>query len=297
MSKTPRIAVLLAAYQGRNWIEEQVDSILQQRAVEVELFISVDSCVASVKEDGTLAYCQEYSEMHENVSLLPYGERFGGAGANFFRLIKDVDLDKYDAMAFADQDDIWLPQKLARAWQFISQGNYQVYSSNVTAFWPDGREQFIKKSYPQKRLDHFFEAAGPGCTYVFNKSAATSLQGCVRNLGDRLVQVALHDWFAYAYCRERGFAWLIDEQAQLRYRQHMNNQVGVNEGWNAYIKRVKQVVNKSYRRQVVLITELVKPELVTEFARFSFRLRHIWQMRRRPRDCFALLVMFIFCIY
>lgn len=297
MSKTPRIAVLLAAYQGIRWIEEQVQSILLQQDVQIELFISVDACDSSVEEDGTLAWCQALAEHHANVTLLPYGQRFGGAGANFFRLIKEVDLSECDAMAFADQDDIWFPQKLANAWQVLSRGQYQVYSSNVTAFWPDGREQLIRKSYPQKRLDHFFEAAGPGCTYVFNHEAALSLQRCVQTCAQQLDVIALHDWFAYAYCREQGFAWFIDEQSGLRYRQHASNQVGVNEGWRAYVKRIKQVANKSYRQQVIATAELTNPQLLSSIERFSFRISNVLQLRRRPRDCLALLVMFILCIY
>ncbi|SBS25764.1 Glycosyl transferase family 2 [Marinomonas aquimarina] len=297
MRNKPRIAVLLAAYQGRQWIETQVDSILKQQGVSVELFISVDACAPNVMEDGTLAWSQALAEQHEQVTLLPYGQRFGGAGANFFHLIKEVDLESFDAMAFADQDDVWLPEKLARAWQIIGHHQYQVYSSNVLAFWPDGREQLIKKSYPQKQLDHFFEAAGPGCTYVFARKAALSLQQCVRQAEEQLSRVALHDWFAYAYCREQGFAWFIDEQAWMRYRQHANNQVGVNTGWRAYLKRIRQVANKSYRQQVLAIAELVNPSLASSLNRFAFRLSHILQLRRRPRDRLALLVMFILCIY
>ncbi|WP_417551899.1 glycosyltransferase [Marinomonas fungiae] len=297
MPNKPRIAVLLAAYQGIQWIEEQVSSILVQEAVEVTLFISVDACAPGVEEDGTLVWCQQLAEHNKQVYLLPYGQQFGGAGANFFRMIEDVDLSPFDAMAFADQDDIWLPQKLARAWQVIDQAQYHVYSSNVIAFWPDGREQLIKKSYPQKRFDHLFEAAGPGCTYVFSQKAVKALQGFVRQNTEALRKVSLHDWFAYAYCREQGFSWFIDEQAWMKYRQHASNQVGVNQGVRAYYKRMIQVLNKSYRSQVECISELVAPQLAREFAKFGVRVWSFFQCRRRPRDQLALLMMFILGMY
>ncbi|WP_067100119.1 glycosyltransferase [Marinomonas atlantica] len=297
MVTLPNVAVLLAAYQGIRWIAEQVDSILLQRNVSVTLFISVDACSESGIEDGTLAWCQNLANTHENVHLLPYGERFGGAGANFFRLLTDVDFSKFDAISLADQDDIWLDTKLEHACQCIRDGLCLVYSSNVMAFWPDGRRQLVKKSYPQRRYDHFFEAAGPGCTYVLDQSVAQPLQRFLRERREHLNKVALHDWLIYAYCRQQGIAWFIDEQSTLHYRQHAANQVGVNEGISAYKKRLKQVASKYYRGQIEEICALVAPELTPKLQSFGFRLSNALQCRRRPRDRFALLVMFLLCIY
>lgn len=293
----PKVAVLLAAYQGIRWIAEQVDSILLQRNVSVTLFISVDACPENSVDDGTLAWCQNLASIHDNVHMLPYGERFGGAGANFFRLLADVDFSEFDAISLADQDDIWLPTKLEFACECIRDGLCQVYSSNVTAFWPDGRQQLIKKSYPQRRYDHFFEAAGPGCTYVLDQSVAQSLQKFLRERRAYLNKVALHDWFIYAYCRQQDIAWYIDEQSTMHYRQHAGNQVGVNEGIAAYKKRLKQVASKYYRGQVEVICRLVAPELMPKLQSVWFRLTNVLQCRRRPRDRFALLFMFLLCIY
>ena len=38
----PRVAILLAAFNGIDWIEEQINSILNQEDVNIEIFISVD---------------------------------------------------------------------------------------------------------------------------------------------------------------------------------------------------------------------------------------------------------------
>ncbi|WP_425642644.1 glycosyltransferase [Marinomonas gallaica] len=293
----PKVAVLLAAYQGIRWIAEQVDSILSQRNVSVTLFISVDACPENSVDDGTLAWCQNLASIRKNVHLLPYGERFGGAGANFFRLLKDVNFSAFDAISLADQDDVWLPTKLEYACECIRDGLCQVYSSNVTAFWPDGHQQLIKKSYPQRRYDHFFEAAGPGCTYVLDQSVAQSLQIFLCEQREYLSKVALHDWLIYAYCRQQGVAWYIDDQSTMHYRQHAGNQVGVNQGITAYKKRLKQVASKYYRGQVELISRLVAPELMPKLQSFWFRLTNVLQCRRRSRDRFALLVMFLLCIY
>ena len=44
----PRVGVLLAAFEGMRWIQQQVSSIMNQRGVDVVTYISVDFC-----KDGT----------------------------------------------------------------------------------------------------------------------------------------------------------------------------------------------------------------------------------------------------
>jgi len=75
----PRMAVLLAAYNGMAWLQQQVQSILAQQGVQVALFISVDAST-----DGTRAWVQALSQAEPAVTLLPDAGRLGSAGANFF---------------------------------------------------------------------------------------------------------------------------------------------------------------------------------------------------------------------
>lgn len=75
----PKVAVLLAAYNGMQWIKEQIDTVFNQQNVDVTIYISVD-----LSTDGTYEWAEQLAETHANVVLLPYGERFGGAGPNFF---------------------------------------------------------------------------------------------------------------------------------------------------------------------------------------------------------------------
>jgi len=159
----PKFVVLLAAYNGEKYIREQIDSILAQQAVSIEIFVSVDR-----SKDNTYDLVCRLSELYPTVNVLPYGEKYGGVAKNFFRLIRDVDLTGFDYVSFADQDDIWMPGKLAKAVEVMNGGYYSAYSSNVIAFWPDGREALVKKSQPQRKWDYLFESAGPGCTFVLN---------------------------------------------------------------------------------------------------------------------------------
>jgi rhamnosyltransferase len=196
----PKIAVLLAAYNGMQWIEEQLDSVLNQVGVAITVFISIDP-----SNDGTEAWCAAYADVHPNVIVLPQTGRFGGAAPNFFRLIRDVDVGNYDFIAFSDQDDIWLQDKLQRAIAAIDAKEVDAYSSNVLAFWPNGKTHLLDKAQPQVEWDFLFEAAGPGCTYVLSNRLASPLKAAVLESWEPLQAVTLHDWYCYAFARSHGF--------------------------------------------------------------------------------------------
>lgn len=245
-------AVCLAAFNGEIWLPKQIESILNQSGVVVTVFVSIDKST-----DGTQQFFEQIILSEERIFLLPYGERFGGAAKNFFRLIRDIDFKPFDYVAFADQDDIWLPNKLLRAHEILISTNADAYSSNVTAFWPDGRQVLIDKSQPQVQWDFLFEAAGPGCTYVMRKELACAVQATVRTRWNEVKKVGLHDWFMYAFARVKGYRWVIDDMPSMLYRQHEHNQVGVNTGRRAFLQRAKKVLSGWGLDQSVLIASLV----------------------------------------
>lgn len=292
--KHPKIAVLLAAYNGMLWIEEQLASILGQIAVDVTVYISIDPST-----DGTEAWCAAYAAQHPQVLVLPAAGSFGGASRNFFRLIRDVDFDSYDYIAFADQDDVWHADKLQRAFLAIQSRQVDAYSSNVTAFWSDGRTHLLDKAQPQVAWDFLFEAAGPGCTYVMSKSFADPLKTSMLDNWQQLQDVSLHDWYCYAFARSHGFRWYIDPRPSMDYRQHERNQVGANKGLSPLIARYKTIHDGWWFHQVQLIANLVG-QGSNSFVRTWLKLRRrqlmklsfsAWRCRRRVRD-----KVFFFCI-
>jgi rhamnosyltransferase len=283
----PRFLVLLAAYNGMKWIAEQIDSILNQQGVDVTLMVSVDHST-----DGTEAWVADLAARESRVVCLPFGEKFGGAARNFFRLVHDAPLAEFDYFALADQDDIWLPGKLSRSVDLINSKRVDGYSANVTAFWPDGRESIIVKSQTQVSYDFLFEAAGPGCTYVFTKRLFSDLQQHITARFSDIQQVTLHDWYFYAFSRSHEYRWYIDDVPEMRYRQHGNNQVGVNSGAKAFKVRLSQVFDGWWLNQAALIANLVglggHPFVRSwsslsrlDLVRLAFRCS---QCRRRPRD-------------
>lgn len=234
------VAVLLAAYNGEKYLQEQINSILEQRAVNLTIYISLDRSA-----DSSLAVLQDFVDANDNVKLLDYGDRFGSAGQNFFHLINTVNVDEFDYIAFADQDDIWDPSKLSEAIALLAKTGSDGYSSNVMAFWGNGRQELINKSSPQAEFDHLFESPGPGCTFVFTKKLYKSIQRNVRVNYSQISQLWLHDWFCYSLSRFDGFKWIIDSRPFMKYRQHSTNEVGANSGIMSFFKRVKTMFDGS----------------------------------------------------
>lgn len=294
--KKPRFAVCLAAYNGMAFMVEQIESILQQEGVDLHVFISVDQST-----DGTEDRLAEWALLDQRLTLLPFGQRFGAAGPNFYRLLREVNLSSFDYLSFADQDDLWHPEKLLRAHSSMTAKNAAGYSSNVTAFWPSGKTQLVNKAQPQRSLDFLFEAAGPGCTYVLKTSLALPLQQLVRGADNSLLRVGYHDWLIYAFARANNFPWVIDEWSSMQYRQHANNQIGVNAGWRSYWLRVRKMLSGHGFEQSLLIADLVHASSipVVQHGMRGGRLGYLWlalrakQCRRKRLDQ---LWFFILCV-
>jgi rhamnosyltransferase len=234
----PSVAVLLAAYNGEQYINEQLDSILNQEGVQLSIFISVDKC-----NDSTLSIVNDYSsKFPAEISILPYGKRYGSAGQNFVRLLRDIQFDRYDYVSFADQDDIWPPEKLERAVSEVNKHGVDGYSSNVTAFWKSGKTKLVEKSFPQVSFDYLFESPGPGCTFVLTSRLAQAIQAHLISKCNELENLWIHDWYCYSFARFNNFNWYIDPKPMMRYRQHSSNEVGANSGWKGFISRLKVIL-------------------------------------------------------
>lgn len=296
INKTSRFAIYLAAFNGKEFIFDQITSILFQKRVSVRIFISVDQST-----DNTYQFVFDWAKTEPRLILLPFGELFGGAGPNFYRLFRDVDLSGFDYLSFADQDDIWHPEKLCRAHSLMQDQSALGYSSNVTAFWASGKTQLVNKAQPQRLLDYMFEAAGPGCTYVLQSSLAISIQQMVRAGDVSLMRVFYHDWLIYAFARANNYAWVIDDWSSIQYRQHANNQIGVNAGWRSYWIRVRKMLSGHGFEQALLIAKLVNATStpVVQKGLLGGRLGYLWlalranQCRRRRLDQ---LWFFILCL-
>lgn len=282
-SDPPRVAVLLAAFNGEKFITEQVTSILRQLGVTTDIYISIDK-----SNDKTSFICKNLQSLYCNIFTYEAKERFGSAGRNFYHLIKNVEFKKYDYIAFSDQDDIWKEEKLIHGIKVIKSKNAIGYSSDVECFWNNSnkKNKIIKKSNPQRKYDYYFEPAGPGCTYLIEKSFAILLKEELYKLKSPPYH---HDWYIYALARSKNLIWIIDSTANVLYRQHENNQVGANQGIKQYITRIKKLRSGSFKKEhnEILNSVNIKKPTTKEIISNPF------EFRRNKKES---LLLILFCL-
>jgi rhamnosyltransferase len=285
----------MATYNGERWLAEQLDSFIAQTGVDLDIIVSDDQ-----SSDNTLNILKKYSDIL-SLKILPSSPtKFGKANLNFIRLICESDIGDAQFIALADQDDIWREIKLQRAIDQLRVSEALAYSSDFEAFWPDGRKIIVKKSYPQKQYDHLFGSPGPGCTFVLKRSFFLEVRSWIKSNLVVLSTLWVHDWFLYAYARMNGRLWIIDSLPTLLYRQHHSNEIGVNIGLKAMLRRIAVILEGKYRRDIINIAELnsVNNDIVRSLRRFNWydRFWLIWhadKFRRSPKDVFALRIIFI----
>lgn len=291
--------VLLAAYNGENYIGQQLESVLNQTYKPYKILVNIDQC-----QDKTLSVVQSFAKENSKIQILNIDKRFGSAAANFINLIIDADLSNVDFIALADQDDIWKEDKLEKAIHKLAHG-YDGYSSNVEAFWADGKRKVLVKDQLQQNFDYLFESAGPGCTFVMNKKLALKLQQFLKK-GHFSQLHNYHDWLIYAFARSHDFKWHIDSYTSVEYRQHDTNVFGANVGIKAFVSRTKRVISgEGFDFAFSLMRELKVQDPFIEslfpvsrfnLLRLAFRSK---ECRRRVRDqiyfffaCILLAIIF-----
>jgi len=293
--KAPRITVLLATHNGLRWLPDQLASILSQDGVAVTVTVLDD-----MSTDGTFDWLQDQAAADDRIRVLPRRGSSGGAAANFFRLLSAVDTEAgdFDYIALADQDDLWLPGKLAGQAALIRTGGLDGISSNVTAFAADGTRSLIKKDYPQRRFDYLLESPGPGSTFVLTPRLVEQCRRVIAD--DGLEPMEFHDWLIYGVCRALGWRWLIQAEPTVDYRQHESNAFGANTGLRSAVARIGLINQKWHRAEAIKMARaalvVAPPErakalapVLTDLTSGGYRARIrlarlASQLRRRPRD-------------
>jgi glycosyltransferase involved in cell wall biosynthesis len=113
MKRQPDISIVLAVYNGEKFLREQIDSILRQKDVLIKEFIIVNDCSIDGSMDILVAYRNQYSF----IELLDNKSNIGPVGS----FIKGAKRVTAAYTAFADQDDIWLDNKLSLSLQLIKE--------------------------------------------------------------------------------------------------------------------------------------------------------------------------------
>jgi len=101
------LSVAMATYNGEKFLEDQLSSIARQTRLPDEMVISDDGST-----DGTMAILERFAR-NSPFSVRVYRNRASlGYGDNF---IKAASLCQGDLIAFSDQDDVWLENRLAKS--------------------------------------------------------------------------------------------------------------------------------------------------------------------------------------
>lgn len=234
-----KVAILLATYNGDQYLREQIDSLVQQTFKGCSIYVHDDGST-----DQTRNILKEYAEKHDNFFVLDYPAQHG-AKNNFLSLLQAVEADYY---LFSDQDDKWCPDKVEKQMAKMKEAE-QVHTGKPILVFSDlfivdselnqmGTTLWEQECIYPEHLTTFDEAGAlefvTGCTMLFNKKAKET----VMFPADKAV---MHDsWITLCVLRAGGIIKAIHEPL-VYYRQHGNNEIGVNH-WVQY-SRTKRLLN------------------------------------------------------
>lgn len=251
MEQLKKVVVMLSYYNGKNFIEEQVDSILDQKGVDIYLIIRDDGS----RESDKVAI--EKYKKRNNIDVLD-GENLGCTNS-FFSLLEYAykHYANYDYFAFSDQDDYWLDEKLLKATaklEKLPQKEMNLYCSNLIVadanlnklgmMWPGNVKVTLENSIVENHC--------AGCTMVFNKELVSFF------FKNKPSEVKLHDKWLFHTCLLFGNVY-YDDNSYILYRQHGNNVEGA--GFTL-IAKVKNFINSIAHFNHQHIKELEAKELL-----------------------------------
>ncbi len=219
----PTVAVLMSTYNGEKYIREQLDSIFKQKDVKVVLYVRDDGST-----DDTIKILEKYREKY-SVVIVQDGENVG-PGESFMRLVYQyADVPDIEFYAFADQDDIWLEDKLITAIDCIvaHKDNKPVLYTSNQYIYTNGENKGDRHKDIQRidLISHMTRNTIAGCTFVFNKQLA-QLVARADKPEKRIIKYRLHDsWMMLVaiLCGEVVY----DNTSHMLYRIHSENVVGV----------------------------------------------------------------------
>lgn len=234
-----KIAILLSTFNGYDYLEDQIQSILKQTNHDWRLYIRDDG-----SNDGTVSLINKISKLPE-ISILDNDNQNNLGSANsFFELLSKVDADYY---MFADQDDYWLPDKVDVTLSRMKSLEKKGYNgpicvhTNLKVTDADLKPYRLYNSGPLWHdLDHLlFNNCVTGCTMMINKQ----LRDAVKFEKTAENTIYMHDWWLALIAAAFGIVSYIDIPTIL-YRQHSSNVLGSLDGKK--INSVKRILKPSY---------------------------------------------------
>ncbi len=146
MNRTnPLVSVIMCTYNGSAFIDEQIESIINQDYKNIELVI-VDDC----STDDTFEKIKHWSDKYSFISF-SQNEINLGYNKNFEKAIQRA---KGDFITISDQDDIWLAQKISDSLACYSEMNVSlVHCQNISLKDGKLRHKLAKARIPMEGND------------------------------------------------------------------------------------------------------------------------------------------------
>ena len=213
----PFVAILLSTFNGAAFLPDQLDSFTAQDGAAWRLYWrddgSSDGSAGLVRTFAARAGCCTEVE--------PPGRR--GVTGSYMALLRVATADGAVAVAFADQDDVWLPGKLARGLSQLGPDPAPaLYCSRQVLVGP-GLERIGESAAVQVAPGlgpALTQNIATGCTVMLNRAAAVLVAG------SEPPPPSMHDWWSYLVVAAAGGRIVTDEAATVLYRQHGGNAVG-----------------------------------------------------------------------
>ena len=253
VTSNPNVLILLATYNGDIWLEDQINSIFSQSGVNVKILVSDD-----YSNDESPNLLSDIIKLNPNIEKLDNNIKCGTAGQNFFQLIRNCEYKNFDYIAFSDQDDIWLENKLINGIKCLEKSSAYGYSSSALAFWNSGKEKLLTQNQSIRNLDYLFEGAGQGCTFIMKSDLFSIVQKFCKNNKNLTDLFYYHDWLVYLLARTNGKKWFFDKRSFIKYRQHSRNDTGAKDGLMAIKSRLRLIANGWYKGQIEVALGIAK---------------------------------------
>ncbi|WP_147355370.1 glycosyltransferase family 2 protein [Clostridium sp. AM27-31LB] len=267
------ITIIMAVYNGQEYIREQLESLKDQTYTEWRLVIRDDR-----SSDKTAEIVKKFSDEVEQEVIFKVNEKPSGSAKNNFALLIN-DAKESDYVMFCDQDDIWKKDKIeitfnkmkqaeeryGRDFPLLVHGDVEVIdeNGNINA---DSMFEMSHINADSKLPQILIQNHVTGCTMMCNKKLIAGISEYASS-----EYIIMHDYLAALYASVFGKIEVI-KKPLLSYRQHSGNSVGAKNNNNA-VYLLKRLANgrKSYkeametsRNQVKFFVEIYREELAAE---------------------------------
>jgi len=221
LAPPPGVAILLSTYEGERFLVPQLHSLLSQTHRDWILYWRDDGST-----DGTRqVMCDFLQRIGPERSVVLEENMRVGATESYMRLLRRAYADGNPVLAFADQDDVWLPEKLSRGISALTAVPDEIpalyFARQVLV---DASLRHIALSPRVRRAPGFptclTQNLATGCTVLMNREAMALL-------AERPAPTeGLHDWWSYIVVAAHSGRLIADNEPTVLYRQHDSNTVG-----------------------------------------------------------------------